>query len=399
MKRKNIRKYYKQLILNEVFLQKTSRIEIAGKYSIRPATVTEIIQELITENKILQTGTINNKKIGRNRVVLSINPDYRYIIGLYINEYYVYGVIISFAGNIVKSIKIKNAHPFYNIIIGNLNKIVALLINAVPYTKIEGIGIASVGVIDEKSGICVKTSRIKDFNNVNLKNVIRNNINIEKDLTVAVRMAVKAQLLAEKWFGIAVNNDFVVYLQIEAGIAISVINKGKIYMSSNPSAGLLGHTIIDQNKIRGTDFNSRNGHLEAFLNDQRIIEECNKALKNDPEHRLALDEILLKAKNGDSVVIKTIHKFIKYIAIAIANTYNIYGPDNIILGGRIFEIADMLLPETIEMVKKMLIFPPKRKDFVKISKLGVFAGSIGATIPFFETFYSIPEPTRNFINN
>jgi len=399
LKRKNIRKYYKQLILNEVFLQKTSRIEIAGKYSIRPATVTEIIQELITENKILQTGTINNKKIGRNRVVLSINPDYRYIIGLYINEYYVYGVIISFAGNIVKSIKIKNAHPFYNIIIGNLNKIVALLINAVPYTKIEGIGIASVGVIDEKSGICVKTSRIKDFNNVNLKNVIRNNINIEKDLTVAVRMAVKAQLLAEKWFGIAVNNDFVVYLQIEAGIAISVINKGKIYMSSNPSAGLLGHTIIDQNKIRGTDFNSRNGHLEAFLNDQRIIEECNKALKNDPEHRLALDEILLKAKNGDSVVIKTIHKFIKYIAIAIANTYNIYGPDNIILGGRIFEIADMLLPETIEMVKKMLIFPPKRKDFVKISKLGVFAGSIGATIPFFETFYSIPEPTRNFINN
>jgi len=399
LKRKNIRKYYKQLILNEVFSQKTSRVEIARKYSIRPATVTEIIQELITENKIVQTGKMNNKKIGRNRIALSVNPDYRYIIGVYINEYYVYGVIISFAGNIVKSIKIKNAQPFYNIIIDNLNNIIEMLMKEVPYAKIQGIGIASVGVIDENSGVCVKTSRIKGFNNINLKKVVKSNFRSENNLEVTVRMAVKAQLLAEKWFGIAVNNDFVVYLQIEAGIAISVINKGKIYMSSNPSAGLLGHTIIDQNIIRGNNFNSRDGHLEAFLNDKRIIEECNKALKSDPAHHLTLDEILFKAKNGDSTVINTIRKFIKYIAIAVANTYNIYGPDNIILGGRISEISNIFLPETIRMVKKMLIFPPEKEDFIKISKIGVFAGSIGATIPFFEIFYAIPEPTRNFNNN
>jgi len=157
---------------------------------------------------------MNNRKIGRNRIVLSINPNYRYIIGLYINEYYVYGVIIGFAGNIVKRIKIKNAQPFYNIIINNLNKILELFIKEVPYSKIQGIGIASVGVIDEKSGICIKTSRIKGFTNINLKEVIRANLKIEKDMEISTRMAVKAQLLAEKWFGIAVNNDFVIYLQI-----------------------------------------------------------------------------------------------------------------------------------------------------------------------------------------
>ncbi|MCD6121710.1 MAG: ROK family protein [Spirochaetales bacterium] len=399
MKRENIRKYYRQLILNEVFSRKTSRVEIAKKYSIRPATVTEIIQELMNEEKIVQTGKMNNKKIGRNRVVLSINPNYKYIIGVYINEYYVYGVVMGFAGNIVKKVKIKNAQPVYNIILNNLNKTVGMLIKEIPYSKIQGIGIASVGVIDEKSGVCIKTSRIKGFNDINLKKAIRTHLKIPKDIGIEIRMAVKAQLLAEKWFGIAVNNDFVVYLQIEAGIAISVVNKGKIYMSLNPSAGLLGHTIIDQNKIKGPNFNSQDGHLEAFLNDQRIIEECNRALKIDPENYLSLDEILYKARRGDSVIIDAIGKFIRYIAIAVANTYNIYGPDHIILGGRIFKISNLLLPETIKMVKKMLIFPPDREDFIKISKLGVFAGSIGATTPFFEEFYSIPEPTRNFIDS
>ena len=66
MKRKNIRKYNKQLLLREIYFQKTTRAEIAKKFSIRPATVTEIIQELTIENKIIETGSLSNKKKGRN---------------------------------------------------------------------------------------------------------------------------------------------------------------------------------------------------------------------------------------------------------------------------------------------------------------------------------------------
>lgn len=394
MKRKNIRKYNKQLLLREIYSQKTTRAEIAKKFSIRPATVTEIIQELTIENKIIETGSLSNKKKGRNRVGLAINPDYGNIIGIYIDDYNVYGVLMNFAGDIEKRIKINNEKPLSNIIITNVNTIISNLIEGVSPAKIHAVGIASVGVIDEESGICIITSRIKGFNNINLKKIVKN-IDLPKNIKVKVSMAVKARLLAEKWFGISVNNNFVVYLQIEAGIAISVINKGIIYMSSNPTAGLFGHTIIDEDVVKNTNFDARDGQLETFLNDNRIIEECNKALNIDPEHYSSLDDILLRVKDGDSIIIKTIRRFSKYIAIAVANVYNTYGPDKIILGGRICDFSDIILPETKILVKKMLLFPPGNDDFIEVSKMDVFAGSVGATVPFFEEFYSIPEPRGN----
>ena len=394
MKRKNIRKYNKQLLLREIYSQKTSRAEIAKKFSIRPATVTEIIQELIIENKIIETGSLSNKKKGRNRVGLAINPDYGNIIGIYIDDYNVYGVLINFAGDIEKSIKIINEKPLRNIISTNVNSVVSNLIEGVPTANVHAIGIASVGVIDEEFGICITTSRIKGFDNINLKKIVKN-VPLPKGIKVNVCMAVKARILAEKWFGISVNNNFVVYLQIEAGIAISVINKGIIYMSSNPTAGLFGHTIIDENIIKNTNFYAKEGQLETFLNADRIIEECNKALNIDTENYLSLDEIVLRVKEGDSAIINTIRKFIKYIAIAVANVYNTYGPDKIILGGLICDFSDIILPETKILVKKMLLFPPSNDDFIEVSKMDVFAGSVGATVPFFEEFYSIPEPRGN----
>lgn len=394
MKRKNIRKYNKQLILKEIYSNNTSRSEIARKLSIRPATVTEIIQELKIENKIIDSGSLSNKKKGRNRVSLAINPDYGSIIGIYIDDYNIYGIRINFAGIIKKKIKISNEQPFRNIITANVNIAVSNLIDGVSSENIQAVGIASVGIIDEESGICITTSRIEGFDNINLKKIVKN-AHLPKNIRVNVCMAVKARIFAEKWFGISVNNNFVVFLQIEAGIAISVINKGIIFMSSNPSAGLLGHTIVDKNIINNTDFDAKDGHLETFLNDNKIIEDCNKALKIDQEHYLSLDDILQKAKDGNSVITDTICEFTKYIAIAVANIYNTYGPDKIILGGRICDFSDVFLPETIRLVKKMLLFPPNNEDFIEVSKMDVFAGSLGATVPFFEEFYSIPESRVN----
>ena len=391
MKRKNIRKYNKQLILREIYSNNSSRARISGKLAIRPATVTEIIQELKTENIIIETGSLSNKKKGRNRVRLAVNPDYGSMIGIYIDDSNIYGILINFAGIIQKSTKICNKKPFKNVIINNVNIAVSNLIEGVATENIKAIGIASVGVIDEKSGICITTSRIEGFNNINLKDII-NNSHLPKSIKTNVCMAVKARIFAEKWFGMSAENNFVVYLQIEAGIAISVMNKGVIFMSSNPSAGLLGHTIIDKNIINNTNFDAKNGHLETFLNDNKIIRDCNKALKIDKENYLSLDEILEKVKEGNSILTETICGFTKYIAVAVANVYNTYAPDKIILGGRICDFSNIFLPETKKIVKKMLLFPPGNDDFVEVSKINVFAGSLGATVPFFEEFYSIPAP-------
>ena len=76
---------------------------------------------------------------------------------------------------------------------------------------------------------------------------------------------------------------------------------------------------------------------------------------------------------------EVVDKFIKYLAVGITNTINIFQPDILCIGGGVCNEGDTLLIPVKELVKKEVYTKnsPKNTEIV-IAKLGNDAGIIGA---------------------
>ena len=71
------------LILNQLKDERRSRKDIADKIRLTPAAVTIIVNELILEGCIIESGHIDDSgNVGRKKIFVKLNKNYRYTIGI-----------------------------------------------------------------------------------------------------------------------------------------------------------------------------------------------------------------------------------------------------------------------------------------------------------------------------
>ena len=88
----------RQVLLSLVWEKgETSRKELAALSGLSIATTKRIVEDLLKENIILETGSHKSKR-GRRTQLLSLNPDFGYSLGLAIYQNAIDLTAISFAG-------------------------------------------------------------------------------------------------------------------------------------------------------------------------------------------------------------------------------------------------------------------------------------------------------------
>ena len=237
--------------------------------------------------------------------------------------------------------------------------------------KLEKIGIGVAGPVDFKKQMILNPPNLPALKNLRLGKIIA-----EKFKTKAViEHDVNCFVLAEAILGAGRNYKSVFGITMGTGVGGGLVIDKKIYRGGYSSAGEIGHTTIEKNGRQCRCGNR--GCLEAYINDRGIKETAQEIFKKRIDKMRTFDDL---AKKKDRRAIKLYEIVGKYLGIGLANLVDMLSPDIIIVGGGIMRAGKFILgPARKEMKKNILSSGAKKTKLLK-SKIGRFAGAIGASL-------------------
>lgn len=255
---------------------------------------------------------------------------------------------------------------------------------ALQVKDIKSIGIGVPGLVDYEKGTIIYCTNLSWYN-VEAVSYIMEHFNIpvyiENDATVAA--------YAESLFGSTKKARDSVFLTIGTGIGGGIIINKQIIRGAHGAGSEIGHMVIGENFY---DCNcGRNGCFETLASATAMIRyalhKMNDYGKTSSLQRLYIEKGQLEAKDifdqaalGDEIAVETINRTAKYMAIGIANIYNVLDPEIIAIGGGVSKSGDSFFDLIRSNVKKMTLVDSDSIDYGKIvrAELGNDAGIIGA---------------------
>ena len=250
--------------------------------------------------------------------------------------------------------------------------------------QIDRIGVGIPGISDPVTGDIVKCPNMGWFH-VPFRQEFMKHLSvplyIENDANVAA--------LAESAAGVSAGTSSSVFITIGTGIGSGIIIDGKIWKGCHGIGGELGHVIFDLDGVPCSCGN--HGCLERYCSATAIIRMGREAVKQHP------DSLLLKladnnpsninakivfdaARQEDPVAVEVYHRFIGYLAQAVASVVNLIDPEVIVLGGGVSKAGTFLLRPLIREFPRYVLFDDQPLPEIKLAVLGSEAGIIGAAM-------------------
>lgn len=253
---------------------------------------------------------------------------------------------------------------------------------------IKGIGIATPGAVDAKSGV-VESAFNLSFNNFPIVEVFKKHSSIDR---VFVANDANAAALGEALAGAARGTSNSVMVTLGTGVGSGIIIDGKIFDGGvNSSGAELGHMVIAAGGKQCSC--GRRGCFEAYSSATALaaatkdkiaelkIKGIPSLLLNEAEKagkvtaRTAFDAM----RRGDKHASDVVNEYIYYLAVGISNIINVFQPEVLSIGGGVCNERDYLLLPLLEIVdREQFTRDSERKSKVVIASLGNDAGIIGA---------------------
>ncbi|OCA88323.1 sugar kinase [Bacillus sp. FJAT-27225] len=371
-----------------------SRAEIASRISVSKPTVSLLVDELIKEKWVIEKGIGEaSTQGGRRPIQLYFNEKAHYILGTDIGGTKVNTVLCDLGGNILASSNFKTQSFLKKGLLKQIGKEVEMLIqrSGIDSAKVLGMGAGVPGITETERGVVVEAPSLNwvryPFIN-EAKEIFPFPVYVDNDVNVTA--------LGEQWLGNAKNKENVLFIAVGTGIGSGIIIHNKLYRGASSAAGEIGYMVTDKNEMKG-DFKPvfhRYGYLESVAGGKAIGTKLTNEILKQPGHPLHEEakagelpgELVFElAKTGDRTARAVLDDMVEHLAYGIINAASLLNPEVIILGGGVFESAEMLLPDLRRIVNHYLPSPVE----LKLSKLGDNAGALGAVSLFMREYESM----------
>ncbi len=348
-----------------------SRKDIALLSGLSAGAITIISNEMIGEGIIKEAGHAErNGKAGRKKVLIDIEKEHRYIIGINIEKDVTTVAISDLNLNILSTRQFTTnsdipPDDFLNEALECIKNMLWKL--DISKGNVLGIGVGIVGKVDPSKGISLDAYGIWNCE-VNIGNILERALK----LPVVVDNNVRTLALAEISCSAAKNiNDFV-FIKHGPGIgAAIIINRRLIYGSEN-QAGEIGHIIVDYN---GPKCNcGQRGCLETVVSTRRMNrimkENFSKEktpilfeLCNGERDDITTGKVFMAYEKDDQFVKGVISENILYMATAIIELLKILDPQKIIFFGELFKY-ERLMKDLIDKISLLICDRDVKKKIV-----------------------------------
>lgn len=362
-----------QLVLEKLIeKQETTRIELARLTTLNKATISSIIQNLVSRDFVLETSrTVKTSGRSANVIVLNKNAGRIFSIELLPNE--IYAIITNLYGDILYELRKPILNPQFDIYLSELLKTIDKLKENTfdSIYGVIGIGIGVYGILSKDKK--VKFTTFNSWKDIELKKIVEDYTGIKTYVENEANISALGEIISYPSF------DNMVSLNIGTGVGVGIIINHKLYTGNDGYAGEFGHTIIVPNGKQCVCGNK--GCLERYLADDAVIERYLELTNKI----ITIDTFIQLYKEGNIDVLKVYKEFIDYLSIAVNNLGQILNPKAIIISNRIVE----QIPESISLIKNGFNSKIMNLDLLTVSKFKAKTNVLGLTHLLIKEFFNI----------
>lgn len=343
-------------ILNTIRGAKSiSRVELAQITGQSRASVTNITARLIENNLIYEKEIKNSNQRGRKRVMLAINADAAYVVGIKVSAFMISCAVADMQADIRSSVDlpVRTSNKPVEFVADLIEEGVSYCISQAGLTPdmISGIGTGIPGLINRKKGINHWTLFYQK-GNVPLRELIQERF----DIPVWVENDANTVTLAHQWFGHGRGIDNFLVVTIEDGVGMGIVMNGQLYTGENGMAAEFGHVVVHPhgNQCRC----GKKGCIESYISNFSIVSQAADILKQD-RTLLKYEQVVDAANQGNREIQKLFTRAGEVLGTGISGLIQIFSPKRIIFSGRGVESKDLLFAP----MKKQLKFLTNKEVF------------------------------------
>jgi predicted NBD/HSP70 family sugar kinase len=385
------RRYNRAEILRKIYFSgPISRLEISRQIGVSPATVTHIVTGLLNHQVLIETGLIHAGS-GRPSAQLSINPDYRMIIGVEAGETFIRAEIFDFQFHLLSqvesalSVNQNTPEDILPAIVRTIEELVAQ--TGVDRKKIIGAGIGFPGSVDPLNGIAVYTPNW-GWNDIHVASILQGHLNIP----ISLENGANTMAIAEMSFGAGRDADHIAVLLIGTGVGSGIITNRALYRGCSNNAGEIGHTSLN---LDGPLCHcGSHGCLEAYIGAYGILQRYLNVVPQpvppfSGDQPADVQTILDRADRGEAAAVQIVDETLRYAGAGIANLINLFNPRKVLIGGWLGQIYfDRYLPAIRESIDRYALKQSLESTRLELCQCGPEAVAKGAAALVLEHFFN-----------
>ncbi len=381
---------YRKKILKELyFANNLSCAELSDKIEKSLPLTTKILNELIDEERVEETGLAASTG-GRRAVTYRIKPDVMYLVAVAMDQLVTRIAIMDIYNNYVIPVEkfelpLDKSTEGLSILSKKINaEIKKAKINK---NKIVGIGIGMPGFVDAEKGINYSFLATEGKS-------ITEYIADETGLQVFIDNDSSLVALAELRFGAAKQSNNTMVINISWGIGLGMVLNGQLFRGNNGFAGEFSHIpLFVNNKVCVC---GKRGCLQTEASLSLVVEKAIEGLKTkgvsllenlpNDHYELAYKAIVDAVAKGDKFSIELFSEAGYNIGRGLAILIHLLNPELIILSGRGSSAGKIWLPTIQQALNEHCIPRLSMNTELKLSNLGYDAELIGAAALVMENF-------------
>jgi len=265
---------------------------------------------------------------------------------------------------------LKEIYPHIDAMVGKADKY-----------KILGIGAAVPGPMNVERGVLLNPPNFAGWEGF----ALRRQLEDRYAFPVFIEDDARTSAIAERWFSKGKDGSSLVFISMGMGIGSGLISGGDMVRGSKGIYGQIGHVTIEPHGDLCACGNY--GCWETVGSIPGILKRWSGGI--------TMEELLMAAERGETEAVQCIEDTLHYLEISMTNVFNMYGPDVIVLGGKLYPYLEPLLEDVIKRVKARTFTFAHNEIVVRSSSFGSSQSAIGAAAMVFRELLLRPISLLN----
>lgn len=360
-----------------------SRIELSRQMNLTRAAITTIVSDLQSAGLVREVES--HYPSGRRPIVLEINPDRGYVVGIDMGATHVTILVTDYSARVVRELtESLDINDGPEVCLPRVEELVHRILAeagltladisaigaGVPGPVVAGIGVSGPPIMPGWDGYPIRDDLARRFG-----------------LPVSLRNDAELGAIGEWAYGAGRGERHLAYIKVGTGIGAGLLLDGQIYGGANGSAGEIGHVTIDESGPICTCGNR--GCLEALAGGRAIARRAIQEVKSgrrtmlseiSPVSNIRSRDVIAAARRGDLASQQIVSEAGVHLGTALASLVNLFNPSMVVVGGSVAQIGDLLLEPIRETVHQRSLLPASRSVRITSALLGRRSSAMGAVV-------------------
>lgn len=324
--------------------QAVSRTDLARHSALTKPTVWAIVDTLIDQGLVHEVGFgVAPSRRGRRARLFELNDAAAAFVGIHFGVRHTNLAVADARGQIRAT---RVTESFRGQFARALREVPPLIKQALreaklPRSRLEGIGVAIPGLVDQTTGTCVLAPNLRWYDVP-----VRAKLAEKLGAPTAVRNIAQAAAIAEGRLGAARGRKSFIWVYVGSGVGAAIVVDGQVVYGKSGYSGELGHCAVIDN---GTQCACGGiGCLETVASGAAIEAAARASLAGPMRSgrgsaKIEAHDVALAARDGDPEARRILARAGEYLGVGISYLINLLNPEMVVLGGRVIQAGEHLL--------------------------------------------------------